>query len=155
MPGKQNGCGRIIRPPPPYGRSCSASSTASRSASASLSSIRGVAFQPIFPSARKYRIASPACSNSERTSETRACLPLGDVGAFLCSHATSTQNFSFLVIRNFIFLPIHWAVFSRFKLVFRASVASGTRQDTKAREDTLRSVSKRAPQCPTIIPILI
>src|SRR5580700_291947 len=85
------------------GKSCSASSMASRSASVSLSSIRGVGLQPTFPSARRYRIASPACSNSERTSETRACRPLGGVWAFLCSHATSTQNFNFLVTRNFIF----------------------------------------------------
>jgi hypothetical protein len=36
-----------------------------------------------------------------------ACLPLGDVEALLCSHATSTQNFSFLVIRNLMcsFVP--------------------------------------------------
>jgi hypothetical protein len=59
------------------GKSCSASSMASRSASASLSSIHCVGFQPIFPSARTYRIASPACSNSEKTSETRACRPFG------------------------------------------------------------------------------
>jgi hypothetical protein len=99
----RGGCGNMHG----QGKSCSASSMASRSASASLSSIHCVGFQPIFPSARTYRIASPACSNSERTSETRACRPLGVVWAFLCSHATFTQNFSFFVIRNFIssFVP--------------------------------------------------
>jgi HWE histidine kinase len=42
-------------------------------------------------------MASPAFSNSCKTSAMRACLPFGGVLAFLCSHATSTQNFSLLI----------------------------------------------------------
>ena len=67
------------------------------------SSMLAVAFQAIRPFRSRYRIASPASSNSWRTWAMRALLLVLGASIFLCSHATSTQNFKVFDIRNFMF----------------------------------------------------
>jgi hypothetical protein len=123
---------------------------ASRSASANLSSIHCVGFQPIVPSARRYRIASPACSNSCKTSETRACLPFGGRARFPLLARDIDPEFQLFGHPQFHFLqPVRRSY--AFEISVCLSVASGMRQTLLklgAREVALSNISQRTPRRP-------
>jgi hypothetical protein len=68
------------------------------------------------------------------------------VRAFLCSHATSTQNFSFLVIRNFIFsksLACYHAL--QIGVLRIGRIAHAMNHHTQGYEETHRGAVLNAP----------